>query len=122
MTTMRCARTANKQRWVLVDHPATAAVDAELGVGVRPAIDHHYDAALEKIGQHDAAVAKRCGSRQSCSSRNPRQATVATVLHQPLIETDNVKWRLAGQSATTVLNCAAQAYIVRAFALCRVVR
>ena len=45
-----------------------------------------------------------------------------TVLHQPLIETDDVKWRLAGQSATTVLNCAAQADIVRAFALCRVVR
>ena len=44
------------------------------------------------------------------------------VLHQPLIEPDDVKWRLAGQSATTVLNCAAQAYIVRAFGLCRVVR
>ena len=27
-------------------------------------------------------------SRQSCRSRNPRQATVATVLHQPLIETE----------------------------------
>jgi len=49
-------------------------------------------------------------------------ARSATVLHQPLIETDDVKWRLAGQSATTVLNCAAQADIVRAFALCRVVR
>ena len=46
----------------------------------------------------------------------------SSVLHQPLIETDDVKWRLAGQSATTVLNCAAQADIVRAFALCRVVR
>ena len=46
----------------------------------------------------------------------------STVLHQPLIETDDVKWRLAGQSATTVLNCAAQADIVRAFGLCRVVR
>ena len=27
-------------------------------------------------------------SRQSCRSTNPRQATVATVLHQPLIETE----------------------------------
>ena len=27
-------------------------------------------------------------NRQSCRSRNPRQATVATVLHQPLIETE----------------------------------
>jgi hypothetical protein len=46
----------------------------------------------------------------------------ATVLHQPLIEPDDVKWRLAGQGAATVLNCAAQADIVRASALCRVVR
>ena len=52
----------------------------------------------------------------------PRQATVATVLHQPLIETDDMKWRLAGQSATTILNCAAQAGIVLGFALARVVR
>jgi hypothetical protein len=33
-----------------------------------------------------------------------------------------VKWRLTGQDAATVLNCAAQADIVRASALCRVVR
>src|SRR5437879_12362584 len=46
----------------------------------------------------------------------------ATVLHQPLIEPNDVKWRLAGQRAATVLNCAAQADIVRASALCRVVR
>ena len=46
----------------------------------------------------------------------------ARVLHQPLIEPDDVKWRLAGQGATTVLNCAAQADIVRAVALCRVLR
>jgi len=37
----------------------------------------------------------------------------ATVLHQPLIEPNDVKWRLAGQRAATVLNCAAQADIVR---------
>ena len=49
-------------------------------------------------------------------------AQVTTVLHQPLIEPDDVKWRLTGQDAATVLNCAAQADIVRAFALCRVVR
>src|SRR2546425_11814694 len=48
--------------------------------------------------------------------------TTATVLHQPLIEPNDVKWRLAGQRAATVLNCAAQADIVRASALCRVVR
>ena len=52
----------------------------------------------------------------------PLWARSATVLHQPLIELDDVKWRLAGQGATTVLNCAAQADIVRAAALCRVVR
>jgi hypothetical protein len=49
-------------------------------------------------------------------------ARSATVLHQPLIEPDDVKWRLAGQGAATVLNCAAQADIMRAATLCRVVR
>ena len=43
-------------------------------------------------------------------------ARSTTVLHQPLIEPDDVKWRIAGQGATTVLNCAAQADIVRPFA------
>jgi chromosome segregation ATPase len=43
-------------------------------------------------------------------------------LHQPLIESDEVKRCLAGQSAATVLNRAAQADVVRAIALCRVVR
>lgn len=52
----------------------------------------------------------------------PLWARSATVLHQPLIEPDDMKWRPAGQGATTVLNCAAQADIVRAAALCRVVR
>ena len=52
----------------------------------------------------------------------PLWARSATVLHQPLIEPDDVKWRLAGQGAATILNCAAQADIVCAFALCRVVR
>jgi chromosome segregation ATPase len=45
-----------------------------------------------------------------------------TFLHQPLIESDEVKRCLAGQSAATVLNRAAQADVVRAIALCRVVR
>jgi hypothetical protein len=52
----------------------------------------------------------------------PEIARSATVLHQPLIEPNDVKWRLAGQRAATVLNGAAQAEIVRASALCRVVR
>jgi chromosome segregation ATPase len=43
-------------------------------------------------------------------------------LHQPLIESDEVKRCLARQSAATVLNRAAQADVVRAIALCRVVR
>jgi hypothetical protein len=43
-------------------------------------------------------------------------------LHQPLIEPDDVKWHLAGQGAATVLNCAAQADILRVATLCRVVR
>ena len=49
-------------------------------------------------------------------------ARSTTVLHQPFIEPNDVKWRFAGQRAATVLNCAAQADIVRASALCRVVR
>ena len=36
-------------------------------------------------------------------------AVLATVLHQPLIEPDGVKWHLADQGAATVLNRAAQA-------------
>src|SRR5262249_20586744 len=46
----------------------------------------------------------------------------ATVLHEPLIETDDMKCCLTGQGAATVLDCATQADIVRAPALCRVVR
>jgi hypothetical protein len=45
-----------------------------------------------------------------------------TVLHQPFIRADNVKWGFAGQRAAAILYCAAQADIVRASALCRVVR
>jgi len=45
-----------------------------------------------------------------------------TFLHQPLIESDDMKGCLAGQRAATVLNRAAQADVVRAIALCRVVR
>ncbi len=44
------------------------------------------------------------------------------VLQQPLIEPDDMKGCLAGQSAATVVNRAAQADVVRAIALCRVVR
>src|SRR6516162_8664856 len=43
-------------------------------------------------------------------------------LHQPLIETDEVKGCLAGQRAATVLHRATQADVVRALSLCRVVR
>ena len=39
-----------------------------------------------------------------------------------VVNPNDVKWRFAGQCATAVLNCAAQANIVRASALCRVVR
>jgi hypothetical protein len=35
----------------------------------------------------------------------------ATVLHQPLVEPDDVKWRLASQCAATVLNCAVRPFI-----------
>ncbi len=56
------------------------------------------------------------------SSSSPKVARSATVLHQPLIEPNDVKWRLADQGTASVLNRAAQADIVRAFALCRVVR
>ena len=45
-----------------------------------------------------------------------------TFLHQSLIESDDMKERLPGQSAATVLIRAAQAEVVRAIALCRVVR
>ena len=44
-----------------------------------------------------------------------------TVLHQPFVNPNNVKWRFADQRAAAVLNCAAQADIVRACALCGVV-
>ena len=80
---------------------------------------------LLRAGQERGREARDLAKRAEAGNHagaGTRQATVATVLHQPLIETDDVKWRLAGQSATTVLNCAAQADIVRAFALCRVVR
>jgi hypothetical protein len=35
------------------------------------------------------------------------------VLHHPLIDSDEVKWRLVGQGARTVLNCPAQGDVVR---------
>jgi hypothetical protein len=43
----------------------------------------------------------------------------STVLHQPLIEPDDVKWRFAGQGAATVLNCAAQAETVDQYGILR---
>ena len=77
---------------------------------------------LLRAGRERGREARDLAKRAEAGNHAGAGATVATVLHQPLIETDDVKWRLAGQSATTVLNCAAQADIVRAFALCRVVR
>ena len=50
------------------------------------------------------------------------RAPATTVLHQPFVNPNDVKWRFADQRATAILNCAAQADIVRASALCRVVR
>jgi hypothetical protein len=44
------------------------------------------------------------------------------VLYQPLVESDDVKWRLARQDATTVLNRTTQGDIVRVPTLSRVVR
>jgi hypothetical protein len=61
--------------------------------------------------------AARCVIDAACSRSGER-----TFLHQPLIESDDMKGRLPGQSSATVLNRAAQADIVRAIALCRVVR
>jgi hypothetical protein len=52
----------------------------------------------------------------------PEIARLAAVLHQSLIEPDDVKWYLTGQDATTVLNCPAQGDVVRVSALSRVVR
>src|SRR5262249_32718764 len=49
-------------------------------------------------------------------------ARLTTVLHYPFIEPNNVKWRCAGQHARAVLNRPAQADIVRASTLCRVMR
>jgi hypothetical protein len=62
------------------------------------------------------------GLRCSSHLRLPEIARSATVLHQPLIEPDDVKWRLAGQGAATVLNCATQGNVVCVAALSRVVR
>lgn len=59
----------------------------------------------------------QCVIDAECSGSGER-----TFLHQPLIESDDMKGRLPGQSAATVLIRAAQAEVVRAIALCRVVR
>ncbi len=60
---------------------------------------------------------RECVVDVDCSGSGER-----TFLHQPLIKSDEMKGRLPRQSAATVLNRAAQADVVRAIALCRVVR
>jgi hypothetical protein len=42
--------------------------------------------------------------------------------HQPLIQSDDMKWRFPGQRAPAILDGTAQADIVRALALCRIMR
>ena len=42
--------------------------------------------------------------------------------HEPLIRSDNMKWRFPGQCASAILDGTAQADIVRALTLCRVMR
>ena len=49
-------------------------------------------------------------------------AAIHSTLYQPFIRPDEVKWSFSVQRAATVLNGAAQADVVRASALCRVVR
>jgi hypothetical protein len=66
---------------------------------------------VEEVMPHECVV------DVECSGSGER-----TFLNQPLIESDDMKGCLAGQSAATVLNRAAQADVVRAIALCRVVR
>ena len=41
---------------------------------------------------------------------------------EPFIQSDNMKWRFAGQCAPAILDCVAQADIVRALTLCRIMR
>jgi hypothetical protein len=60
---------------------------------------------------------RECVVNVECSGSGER-----TFLLQPLIESDDMKGCLPGQRAATVLNRAAQADVVRAIALCRVVR
>jgi hypothetical protein len=67
--------------------------------------------------QVEDVMLRECVIDAECSGSGER-----TFLHQPLIESDDMKGCLPGQSAATVLNRAAQADVVRAIALCRVVR
>jgi hypothetical protein len=60
--------------------------------------------------------------REVKSASSPKSNAQSPVLHQPFVRPDEVKWGLAGQRAAAVLNCAAQTDVVRASALCRVVR
>jgi hypothetical protein len=65
----------------------------------------------------EEVMPRECVVDVECSESGER-----TFLHQPLIESDDMKRCLPGQRAATVLNRAAQADVVRAIALCRVVR
>ena len=51
-----------------------------------------------------------------------RMICVTVLSGQSLVEPDEVKRCPPGQGAATILNCAAQANVVRAVSLCRIVR
>jgi hypothetical protein len=63
--------------------------------------------------QVEVAMLRECVIDAESSGSGER-----TFLHQPLIESDDMKGCLPGQSAATVLDRAAQADVVRAIALC----
>ena len=86
-----------------------------LGPSVNGLMQTRDDCSYERADQSDepSIAYWRDHSEIACST---------TVLRQPLIQPDDVKWRFAGQRAAAVLSCAAQADIVRASTLCRVVR
>src|SRR5260370_37878703 len=69
------------------------------------------------VEQVEDVMLRECVIDAECS-----ESGGGTFLHQPLIESDDMKGCLPGQSAATVLNRAAQPHVVRATALCRVVR
>jgi len=61
------------------------------------------------VEQVEDVMLRECVINAECSGSAER-----TFLHQPLIESNDMKGRLPGQSAATVLNRAAQAGVVRA--------